>query len=163
MPLDDNPELLNGFARFARRINEMEQIGDDDRSRIPGLLMIARTFVGKVLEAEFGTSLDGFPFAARERVAALSARLRHRPDMAAGRRFTMTAVDLCDFEIDQSEMSGEDEEDEEAYYSEILDLISRLLDRFAEWTDQDRLPELSKASVEVRDSIGAAISSLAST
>jgi hypothetical protein len=158
MPLQDDPALLRGPIGFAARINADKELDvDAARQRLPGLLMFARTFIGLVLEEEFDTPLAGFPMPARTRAAGLSSRLRHAaPASEAAQRFVMSVVDICDLEIDRTEMSGDEEEDEGADLDEILELVQRLLSRFAEWIDENRLPKLAKQAERARKEFAAA-------
>lgn len=145
MALTDDPALLRRPLGFAGRVNAAADADLDDlRDRLPGLLKFARTFVAEILEQEFDTPLAGFPIPARARTAALGARLRRERASAEAQRLVMCIVDLCDLEIDRHEMSGEDdEEDEGPYRDHILDMLQRLLDRFAAWIDRTRLPKLA--------------------
>lgn len=75
----------------------------------------------------------------------------------------MSVVDICDFEIDREETSGEDDdEDEDAYFGEILNLIQRLLDRFNDWIDTERLPRLGAEADRARGEFAAASAKLRS-
>jgi hypothetical protein len=143
--LSDDPEFLLRPLGFAIGINATENLDVPvERQRLPGLLKFSRTFAGELLEKEFNTSLAGFPTPAREKIAALSARLkRSGPKSQAARKLMSTIVDICDLEIDRDETYGDEDNDEDEYFDEILALIQRLLDRFEDWIDSDRLPKLA--------------------
>lgn len=162
MPLNDDPALLHRPIGFAVGINTAEDLDvDAARRRLPGLLRFARTFIAEVLEKEFHTPIAGFPIPARSRAAGLSVRLkRDAPGSEAAQRFVMSIVDICDLEIDRNETSGEDDEDEEADQDEILELVQRLLSRFADWLDVSRLPRLSAEAERARGELAAASAKL---
>jgi hypothetical protein len=165
MPLKDDPALLRGPTGFAVRVNHAVALDvGDARRRLPGLLKFARTFIAVVLEAEFDTPIAGFPRPARERAAALSARLkRDQPASRRALRLAMCVVDVCDLEIDRHEMSGDDDDDDqEAYHDEILVMIQRLLDRFGDWIDAERLPQLASEARRARAEFAAACGRLRS-
>lgn len=147
MPLKDDPRLLDGPIGFAVRINQ-EEAADVDaaRKRIPGLMQFARTFIAELLEREFELRPTGFPNPTRERVAALTARHRAEGKQSSpAQRLLVVIIDICDFDIDREETSGEeDAEEEEKALDKTLDLIGRLLEKFDEWIDSERLPELGK-------------------
>lgn len=145
MPLNDDPEFLRRPLGFAVGINNAESLDvEEARQRLPGLLKFARTFAGELLEKEFDTQLTGFPDPARDKAAALSARLkRDGPEAVAAWLLVTTIVDICDLEIDRDETSGDEDQDEDGYFDDILKLIQRLLDRFADWLDPERLPQLA--------------------
>jgi hypothetical protein len=143
VPLSDDPVVLRGPGGFARWINRQEDLDvEAARRRIPGLLTFARTFIGEIFEKEFATRISGFPYPARTKAAALSVRLRE--DKQA-QLLVMCVIDICDLEIDQ------EDEDEEAYLNAILELVERLLARFAEWVDESRLPLLHAEAVKVSE------------
>ncbi|MCP9491534.1 MAG: hypothetical protein MSC31_16915 [Solirubrobacteraceae bacterium MAG38_C4-C5] len=158
MALKDDPALLRRPLGFAGRVNAAEDADLDDlRERLPGLLKFARTFVAEILAQEFNTPLAGFPIPARARAAALGARLKRERASPEAQRLVMSIVDLCDLEIDRREMSGEDdEEDDDAYREHILDLLQRLLDRFAAWIDRTRLPRLAAEATRTCQQFAAA-------
>jgi hypothetical protein len=158
MALTDDPALLRRPLGFAERVNAAEEADLGDlRERLPGLLKFARTFVAEILEQEFDTPLAGFPIPARSRAAALSARLKRERAPAEAQRLVMCIVDLCDLEIDRREMSGEDdEEDEDPYREHILDLLQRLLVRFAAWIDRARFPRLAAEAARTSQEFAAA-------
>jgi hypothetical protein len=145
MPLNDDPAFLLRPLGFALGINEADALDvAEARQRLPGLLKFVRTFAGELLEKEFETALTGFPVPARDKVAALSARLkRGGPESRPARRLMLTIVDICDLEIDRDETYADEENDEDDYLDEILTLIQRLLDRFDGWIDRGRLPRLA--------------------
>lgn len=162
MPLNDDPALLHRPIGFAVSINTAEDLDvDAARRRLPGLLRFARTFIAEILEKEFDTPVAGFPTPARARAAGLSARLKRAgPGSEAAQRFVMSVVDICDLEIDRNETSGEEDEDEEAGLDEILELVQRLLGRFADWLDASRLPRLSAEAERARGEFAAASAKL---
>jgi hypothetical protein len=147
VPLDDDADLLRRPIGFAVRVTNADPVDDDDlRRRLPGLLKAARTFYGNVLEREFGVALGGFPLPARREAVKLEASLRDQGEGAdAARRMLFNLIDLCDLETTWSETSGEDDDDAEAeYHDAILDLITQLLGRFADWAATTaRLPKLT--------------------
>ena len=66
MPLADDISILHRPIGFAVGINREEEIDrKEQRERLPGLLRFVRTFAGQVLEQEFGTTIEGYPVAAR--------------------------------------------------------------------------------------------------
>ena len=158
MALSDDPALLRRPLGFAKRVNDANDADLDDlRERLPGLLKFARTFVAEILEQEFNTPLAGFPTPARARAAALSARLKRDGAPAEAQLLVMSIVDLCDLEIDRREMSGEDdEEDDDAYLEHTIDLLQRLLNRFAAWVDRGRLPALAAEATQTCQQFAAA-------
>jgi len=145
MSLNDDPALLLPAIGFAIGINRTEDLQvEDERQRLPGLLKFVRTFAGELLEKEFDTRLTGFPAPARGKVAALSARLKQdASDSRSARRLVMTIIDILDLEIDRDETYGDEDDDEDGFFDEILVLMQRLLDRFLAWIDPDRLPKLA--------------------
>lgn len=158
MALTDDPALLRRPLGFAERVNAAEDADLDDlRERLPGLMKFVPTFVAQILEQEFDAPLAGFPMAARDRAAALGARLKRERASAEAQRLVMAIVDLCDLEIDRREMSGEDdEEDNDAYREHILALLQRLLDRFAAWIEPTRLPRLAAEATRTCQQFAAA-------
>jgi len=148
MPLTDDPAFLLRPLGFAIGINADDELDVlEGRQRLPGLLKFVRTFAGELLEKEFDTAIAGFPVPARDKVAALSARLKRAgPASRPARRLMETIVDIFDLEIDRDETyDGDDDDDggEDEYLDEILILIERLLVRFEGWVDHERLPKLA--------------------
>src|SRR4051812_18029036 len=122
MSLKDDPHLLDGPIGFAVRINQEETPDvEAGRKRIPGLMQFAATFLSDLLEREFKIRPGGFPTVTRERVAALTTRLRHEGRGAsAAQRLLLTIVDICDLEIDREETSGEEDEDDDKSLDRLL-------------------------------------------
>jgi hypothetical protein len=146
MALTDDPAFLRRPLGFAIGINTDDDLDvSEGRRRLPGLLKFVRTFAGELLEKEFDTAIAGFPLPARDKVAALSTRLKRAGSASRpARRLMETIVDILDLEIDRDETyDGDDDEGEDEYLDEILILIDRLLERFEGWIDGERLPRLA--------------------
>ncbi|HYC82635.1 MAG TPA: hypothetical protein VEB65_12655 [Solirubrobacterales bacterium] len=148
MPLEDDPKLLENPTKFARRVNQAIDLDVDAmRKKIPGLLQFAKTFIGTVLEQEFGIKPGGYPISTRLRAAAQTARLK-KDGTGAARSLLMAVVDVCDFEIEEEETYGSEDRDEDEAWDEILELIDRLLVRFSGWLDPERFEQLSEAAAD---------------
>ncbi len=135
MPLADDPVLLRGPIGFAVDLNREEAIDPpEQRERLPGLLRFVRTFAGELLEKDFGTTIEGYPHAARGKTDDLRVRLRDQGVASAPARKLLTVlIDLMDAEIEHQETSPEnDPEEQEEFHDAILTFIQRLLHRFAE-------------------------------
>lgn len=142
MPLNDDPKILQGPAKFARRTNQATKLDiDSTREKIPGLLQFSKTFIAEVLEQEFSIKAGGYPIPTRERAAALTVRLKGKGDTES-RSLILAFVDICDFEIDLEETYGSEDQGEDDFHDKVLDLIDRLLRRFAKWLDPDRFERL---------------------
>lgn len=148
MPLADNPEILRPPIGFAVRITREEAIDPaKQRERLPGLLQFVRTFAGKLLKEEFGTTIEGYPEAARGKTDELRVRLRDQDAASAPARQLLTVLsDLMEVEIEHQEASPEnDPAEQEDFHDAILTFIQRLLDRFAEYAAAtDHLPKVGK-------------------
>lgn len=163
MPLNDDPKLLGGPLRFARKVNKGKLDTDEAKEKLPGLLTFAKTFAAVLLDKEFDTSLGGFPTPARQKAAEVASRLHRDPDASEATVLLVTAVvDICDFEIDHEETYGDEDEDQDEYHDGILLWVGRLLDRFADWIEPGRLPELIQVAIEARDEFAAASAKLES-
>ena len=116
------------------------------RERLPGLLRFVRTFAGQVLEQEFGTTIEGYPDAARARTSDLRVSLRDQgAESAPARALLSVLVDLMDLESEHAEASPEnDPEEQENFHDAILTFIERLLKRFAVYAQSTgRLPKVT--------------------
>lgn len=148
MPLADDPEILRRPIGFAVGLNRAEEIDPaQQRERLAGLLRFVNAFAGELLEKEFGTTIEGYPHAARDKTHDLRVRLRDEDGASAPARALLTVlIDLMDLEIEQDEASPEsDPEEQEDFRDAILTFIQRLLDRFAEYAaDTDHLPQVTQ-------------------
>lgn len=148
MPLADDPAILRRPIGFAVGVNREEEIDPaKQRERLPGLLRFVRTFAGELLEKEFGTTIEGYPDAARRETHDLRVRLRDQEAASARARALLTVlIDLMDVEIDHEEASPEnDPEEQEDFHDAILTFIQRLLERFAKYAvGTDHLPNVAK-------------------
>lgn len=148
MPLADDVSILRRPIGFAVGINREEEIdGDKQRERLPGLLRFVRTFVGQVLEQEFGTTIEGYPDAARAKTDDLRVRLREQGAKSAPARALLGVfVDLMDLEAEHNEASPEnDPEEQQDFHDAILTFIERLLQRFAAYAESTgRLPTVTE-------------------
>jgi hypothetical protein len=148
MPLADDPEILRRPIGFAVGLNGEKKIDPaKQRERLPGLLRFVRTFAGELLEKEFGTTIEGYPDAARGKTQHLRVRLRDQGTASAPARALLTVlIDLMDVEIEHDEASPEnDPEEQEEFHDAILTFIQRLLDRFAAYAaDTDHLPKVAE-------------------
>ncbi len=147
MALADDPKILRGPIKFAGNVNEAADLDVDAmQEKVPGLLQFAKTFIAQILEQEFEIKAGGYPIPTRERAAALTVRLKDQPEEAATRSLIMAFVDICDFEIDLEETYGSEDQDEDDFHDEILELTERLLRRFAKWLDPNRFERLSETA-----------------
>lgn len=148
MPLADDPAILRRPIGFAVGLNQEEKIDPvKQRERLPGLLRFVRTFAGELLEKEFGTTIEGYPDAARHKTDDLRVRLREQDSASARARALLAVlVDLMDLEVEHDEASPEnDPEEQEDFHDAILTFIQRLLDRFAQYAaDTGHLPNIAK-------------------
>ncbi len=135
MPLADDRAILRRPIGFAVGVNREEEIDPaEQRERLPGLLRFVRTFAGELLEKEFGTTIEGYPDAARRETHDLRVRLRDQRAASAPARALLTVlIDLMDVEIDHEEASPEnDPEEQEDFHDAVLTedvpLVVELLD-----------------------------------
>lgn len=147
MPLADEVSILRRPIGFAVGINRTEKIDrDKQRERLPGLLRFVRTFAGQVLEQEFGTTIEGYPDAARAKTNDLRVRLRSQgAESAPARALLSVFVDLMDLEAEHEEASPENDPKEQGdFHDAILTFIERLLQRFAVYAESTgRLPSVA--------------------
>jgi hypothetical protein len=149
MPLADDPAILHRPIGFAVGLNRKDEIDPaKQRERLPGLLRFVRTFAGELLEKEFGTTLEGYPDAARKKTHDLRVRLRNNPGTASehAQPLLLVLIDLMDLEIAHHEASPEDDpEEQEDFHDAILTFIQRLLDRLVAYAaDADHLPNVAE-------------------
>lgn len=149
MSFPDNPELLRTPRRFAEQALDGDLDAEGISRQLSQLLGFAKNFYLQFFDFEFALQIYNLDRQARRAVRPIERELRTSKGSTSTLRLISHFVTLVEF-LEEDEATEYDERSTADRRRRILEDVSELLERIAEWaTDRNDLPRLRDRAQEV--------------